>query len=161
MSRKSRFNLFAFHSPGIECKLPHHFQTFFGGRIAQISFRSLLSECRLPNDLAIGNGHHSILPQLATNCRSNFACPFGPDLPNFAAREPYRMRRLQLIQRFAFFVGRVSCFAVIAGSLSGCAMWDFQKWNPENLRDERARDIDARLSEDRPIVQNPFGSAEN
>ena len=35
-------------------------------------------------------------------------------------------------------------------------MWDLKKWNPENYRDDRARDIDSRLSEDRPIVQNPF-----
>jgi hypothetical protein len=35
-------------------------------------------------------------------------------------------------------------------------MWDAEKWNLDNLRDDRARDIDSRLSEDRPIVQNPF-----
>ena len=58
--------------------------------------------------------------------------------------------------RLSKTVGRVCCLAVVLGSLSGCAMWDYQKWNLENLRDERARDIDSRLSEDRPIVQNPF-----
>jgi hypothetical protein len=45
--------------------------------------------------------------------------------------------------------------------ISGCAMWDVQKWNPENLRDPRARDIDERLSKDVPIGQNPFGAAGN
>ncbi len=58
--------------------------------------------------------------------------------------------------RSLILVGRTCCLALVLGALSGCAMWDFQKWNPENLRDERARDIDSRLSKDRPIVQNPF-----
>jgi hypothetical protein len=35
-------------------------------------------------------------------------------------------------------------------------MFEWDKWNPENYRDDRARDIDSRLSEDRSIVQNPF-----
>ena len=53
-------------------------------------------------------------------------------------------------------IGRVYCLAVVLGPLSGCAMWDFDEWNLDRYRDERARDIDERLSEDRPIVQNPF-----
>ncbi|MEX2092139.1 MAG: hypothetical protein WD971_05650 [Pirellulales bacterium] len=48
------------------------------------------------------------------------------------------------------------CLAAVLGPLAGCAMWDLDKWNLESLRDDRARDIDSRLSEDRPIVQNPF-----
>jgi hypothetical protein len=58
--------------------------------------------------------------------------------------------------RYIQFVGRAICLAALLGSLAGCAMWDLDKLNPENLRDDRARDIDSRLSEDRPIVQNPF-----
>jgi hypothetical protein len=58
----------------------------------------------------------------------------------------------QLIQR----TGRLLCLALALGSLSGCAMFDWDKWNPETYRDDRARDIDSRLSEDRSIVQNPF-----
>jgi hypothetical protein len=41
-------------------------------------------------------------------------------------------------------------------SLTGCAVFDMEKWDPNRLRDDRAVDIDRRLSEDRPIVQNPF-----
>jgi hypothetical protein len=34
------------------------------------------------------------------------------------------------------------------------------QWNPKNFRDDRARDIDSRLSKDRPIVNNPFAMPE-
>jgi hypothetical protein len=40
--------------------------------------------------------------------------------------------------------------------LSGCARWDSEKWNLDQLRDERAVDIDQRLSTREPIVKNPF-----
>ena len=61
-----------------------------------------------------------------------------------------------MLVRLVISIGRVSCLAMVLGFLSGCAMWDLNKWNPENYRDDRARDIDSRLSEDRSIVQNPF-----
>jgi hypothetical protein len=41
-------------------------------------------------------------------------------------------------------------------SLAGCAMWDYHKWTLDSLRDDRARDIDHRLSTDEPIVKSPF-----
>ncbi|MEX2308020.1 MAG: hypothetical protein WD738_10530 [Pirellulales bacterium] len=39
---------------------------------------------------------------------------------------------------------------------SGCAQWDRDRWNIERLRDERAVDIDHRLDQAAPPVQNPF-----
>jgi hypothetical protein len=44
----------------------------------------------------------------------------------------------------------------VLGPLTGCAMWDKDRWNVDRLRDERAVDIDQRLSNDEPIVKNPF-----
>jgi hypothetical protein len=35
-------------------------------------------------------------------------------------------------------------------------MWDAETWNPAKYRDERASDIDQRLSSREPIVNNPF-----
>lgn len=61
-----------------------------------------------------------------------------------------------MFARLICSIGRVCCLAAVLGPLAGCAMWDLDKWNLESLRDDRARDIDSRLSEDRPIVQNPF-----
>jgi hypothetical protein len=61
-----------------------------------------------------------------------------------------------LFARLLCSIGRLCCLAAVLGPLSGCAMSDFHKWNFDRYRDERARDIDERLSEDRPIVQNPF-----
>ena len=58
--------------------------------------------------------------------------------------------------RSIVFVARLGCLAVLLGMVSGCALLEKETWNLERYRDERARDIDARLSEDRPIVQNPF-----
>jgi hypothetical protein len=46
--------------------------------------------------------------------------------------------------------------AALLGLLPGCALWKPEKWDLNNLRDERARDIDSRLSSERSIVQNPF-----
>jgi hypothetical protein len=42
------------------------------------------------------------------------------------------------------------------GPLAGCAMWNAERWSLNRYRDERAVDIDRRLSDDRPIVANPF-----
>jgi len=53
-------------------------------------------------------------------------------------------------------IGWAGCLAVVLGPLAGCAMWDAQRWNPANYRDERARDIDQRLSSRDPIVKSPF-----
>jgi len=56
----------------------------------------------------------------------------------------------------SFLIGRAGCLAILLGPLAGCAMWDAQKWNPARYRDERASDIDGRLSSKEPIVKNPF-----
>jgi len=45
---------------------------------------------------------------------------------------------------------------VVLGPLGGCAMWNKDRWNLDRYRDERAVDIDQRLSQDRSIVPNPF-----
>jgi hypothetical protein len=47
-------------------------------------------------------------------------------------------------------------FALIVAMLAGCALWKPESWNLDRFRDERARDIDSRLSSDRTIVDNPF-----
>jgi hypothetical protein len=38
----------------------------------------------------------------------------------------------------------------------GCTTWDRDRWNFDRYRDERAVDIDNRLDENKPIVENPF-----
>jgi len=38
----------------------------------------------------------------------------------------------------------------------GCTMWDQDAWNLDRLRDERAVDIEQRLSSDEPVVESPF-----
>jgi hypothetical protein len=48
------------------------------------------------------------------------------------------------------------CLAALLGCLSGCAMWNKENWSFDRYRDERAVDIDQRLSSDEPIVKNPF-----
>ena len=44
--------------------------------------------------------------------------------------------------------------------LVGCAMFDAERWKLDRYRDERAVDIDRRLSEEVPIGQNPFGPSQ-
>jgi hypothetical protein len=61
-----------------------------------------------------------------------------------------------LTARLIRFIGRLGCLAIVLGPLSGCATWDAEKWNPARYRDERAADIDGRLSSKEPIVNNPF-----
>jgi hypothetical protein len=46
--------------------------------------------------------------------------------------------------------------AIAIGPLSGCAMWNADRWNLDRYRDERAVDIEGRLSREKPIVENPF-----
>jgi hypothetical protein len=58
--------------------------------------------------------------------------------------------------RSVILVGRLCCLAVLLGLVSGCALLNKETWNIDRFRDDRARDIDSRLSEDRAIVQNPF-----
>jgi hypothetical protein len=52
---------------------------------------------------------------------------------------------------------RLILVAWVAAPLAGCAMFDTDRWQLDRYRDERAVDIDRRLSEDVPIGQNPFG----
>jgi hypothetical protein len=51
---------------------------------------------------------------------------------------------------------RATLLAIVVASLTGCAMFDAEKWDLNRLRDERAVDVDQRLSERAPIVENPF-----
>jgi hypothetical protein len=48
----------------------------------------------------------------------------------------------------------------LAGTLfsSGCA-WDPSRLNLDQLRDDRAVEMDTRLSAEAPIVENPFQQA--
>lgn len=57
--------------------------------------------------------------------------------------------------------GRFCGIIVLLGLLPGCALWKAETWDLNNYRDERARDIDARLSSDVPIGPSPFGGAAN
>lgn len=63
-----------------------------------------------------------------------------------------------MFARFSTFVSalRLACLGALLGALSGCALWKAEMWDLNRLRDDRARDIDSRLSEDRSFVQNPF-----
>jgi hypothetical protein len=53
-------------------------------------------------------------------------------------------------------------FLTVAGILSlvilagGCAMWDRDRWDLSRYRDERALDIDQRLSSEEAVVKSPF-----
>ena len=47
-------------------------------------------------------------------------------------------------------------FAILLASSLGCASGS---WNLDRYRDERATDIEDRLTRDEPIVKNPFGKA--
>ncbi|MGD9635030.1 MAG: hypothetical protein AB7G28_18155 [Pirellulales bacterium] len=53
-------------------------------------------------------------------------------------------------------IRRFACLAALLGALPGCALWKPEAWDLNRLRDDRAREIDSRLSSDDPIVQNPF-----
>lgn len=45
---------------------------------------------------------------------------------------------------------------LLAAAVSGCALWDKDRWNLDHLRDEQAVDIEQRLERREPIVKNPF-----
>lgn len=62
-----------------------------------------------------------------------------------------------LARRLAKF-RRITFLAALFGMLPGCALWKAETWDLNRFRDDRARDIDSRLSGDRSIVQNPFQS---
>jgi hypothetical protein len=158
----SRFlfsNVFALYGPGIDRQLPHHSQTFLDRQVAQITILPLLGKFRFSYDLVVGIDHTDVLPPSAE--RPRFAGPTSLAAPGRICHTSWPGAKPQaefwpLFAHLPYFVGRVLCLAVVLGSLPGCATWDFHRWNLDNLRDDRARDIDSRLSEDRPIVKNPF-----
>jgi hypothetical protein len=47
-------------------------------------------------------------------------------------------------------------FAALGMQFMGCAGWRSERFDLSRLRDERAQDIDSRLSKAQPAVQNPF-----
>ena len=54
---------------------------------------------------------------------------------------------------------QLSCLAAIGmllAQLGGCSTWQNERWSLNNLRDQRAVDIDQRLESSSPIVSNPF-----
>jgi hypothetical protein len=58
--------------------------------------------------------------------------------------------------------GRLAaCLLLALGPLAGCAAWEADHWSFDRLRDERAVEIEQRLSHDQPIVQNPFSRADS
>ena len=59
---------------------------------------------------------------------------------------------MPLLKRWICCVG----LCALLGPLAGCATWDVERWNIDRFRDDRAVDIDERLSNDEPIVKNPF-----
>jgi len=70
-----------------------------------------------------------------------------------------RHRRQTLSRRWFHFSCRLAALAVIVAplvSLGGCAMFHKDFWAMDRYRDERAADIDNRLSKNVPIVKNPF-----
>jgi hypothetical protein len=64
---------------------------------------------------------------------------------------------LEGIPRCLHSLGATLLLVSLAG---GCAAWDAQRWSLDGLRDERAVEIDERLSSDEPIVDNPFRKAD-
>ena len=65
-----------------------------------------------------------------------------------------------MIARLLNSIGRASLLAVVSVSLfapvGGCALWSKEMWSIDHYRDDRAVDIDKRLSENTTIVKNPF-----
>jgi len=46
--------------------------------------------------------------------------------------------------------------ALACVATAGCATWNLDRFHPNQLRDDRAVDIDQRLEGTKPIVVNPF-----
>jgi hypothetical protein len=59
--------------------------------------------------------------------------------------------------RRLIYLGASMLLIPLAG---GCAAWNAERWSFDSLRDERAVDIERRLSSDKPIVENPFRKAD-
>jgi hypothetical protein len=57
-----------------------------------------------------------------------------------------------ILPRFLY----LACLIAMLAPVGGCALWDKSTWDLSKYRDERASDIDDRLSKSKPIVQNPF-----
>jgi hypothetical protein len=54
---------------------------------------------------------------------------------------------------------RALCLAAILSLpifATGCTLWNKSTWDLNQLRDERAVDIDQRLEQNKTIVKNPF-----
>jgi hypothetical protein len=69
------------------------------------------------------------------------------------------IRRRTLSRRWFHFSCRLVALAAVVApvvSLGGCAMFHKDFWAMDRYRDERATDIDNRLSKNVPIVKNPF-----
>ena len=62
-----------------------------------------------------------------------------------------RQRRCHLLRLLY-----LCCMIEMLVPAGGCAVWDRSRWDLSKYRDERASDIDKRLSDSKPIVQNPF-----
>jgi hypothetical protein len=96
---------------------------------------------------------------IAADPLGNAACWFSRNLRNSAAKFLSPIRRQTLSRRWSYFSCRLAALAAVVApllSLGGCAMFHKDFWNMDRYRDERAADIDSRLSKNVPIVKNPF-----
>ena len=55
-------------------------------------------------------------------------------------------------------VAIVAVISITSLLFTGCAAWRSERFDLSRLRDERAQDIDSRLSSAQPAVQNPFST---
>jgi hypothetical protein len=97
---------------------------------------------------------------------SDSACRLISILPNFAAEIHRASGGPKVFARWFHSTCRQACVAVCLlaaiSAMSGCSFWYHAKekvtdsLNMDKYRDERAADIDRRLSSPEPIVKNPF-----
>jgi hypothetical protein len=53
-------------------------------------------------------------------------------------------------------VGYAAAILLGLAIAGGCNVFDAERWDLNRYRDQRAVDVDQRLGQDRPMVENPF-----
>jgi hypothetical protein len=63
-----------------------------------------------------------------------------------------------VLRRHIYFSQRLVAAAAVLVLLAstGCATFQRENWSLNRLRDERAVDIESRLTSPKPVVDNPF-----
>jgi hypothetical protein len=56
------------------------------------------------------------------------------------------------IKRDVFLLG----LGFVLSFACGCSLWSADRWQLDRFRDERAVDVEQKLSRTKPIVENPF-----